>query len=477
MPRLTERARVLRSLKVMKQLEEVDELLLSVNGGLQLVDNSPDSSAAESDTDMDTDADTDSEDSGSSIDSDNESSNSDSEMFVLQTGAQCNWGGLYDQLSQLRYWEDRENPRLVYMNRTHTVEQWFEQRCSETPAIFRAHFRMSRDSFEALLNAIEDHPVFYNQSRTKQTPVRYQLAVFLYCFGSNSSQLLCASVTGVGEGSVRNYTSRCITAILSLRDTYIRCPTQEEKAVMKQQIFAASMETFSGCVGFVGGTFITLSYAPLEDWWFSHNQESSYAPNSLVVCNDRRRITYLRTGDISAVPDARVFASSQLHLFADRFFDEGEYLIGDSAYTLTDYMVTPFKEPVPSRYHNAFNAMLSSQHIVIEDVFGLIKARFPSVTNVSIRIEGTESHRAVVRWFETACVLHNFLLDTDDGEWDNDDDRALANIHQEKVKKAKAIIEQQEDLLPGDEAAGVRLRGALLKLFIENVDENDLELL
>jgi hypothetical protein len=246
---------------------------------------------------------------------------------------------------------------------------------------------------------------------------------------------------------------------------------------MKQRIFAASMETFSGCVGFVGGTFITLSYAPLEDWGFYHNRESSYALNALLVCNDQRRITYLRVGDTSSVPDARVLASSQLHLIPDRFFDEGEYLIGDSAYTLTDYMVAPFKKPVPSRYHNAFNATLSSQRIVIEDVFGLIKARFPSVTNVTIRIEGVESHRAIVHWFETACVIHNFLLDTDDGEWDNDDDRALADIHQEKVKKAKAIIEQQEELLPGDEAAGVRLREALLKLFIENVDENDLEIL
>jgi hypothetical protein len=188
MPRLTERARVLRSLKVMKQLEEVDELLLSGNGGLNLMDSSSDSSAAESDTDMDTDADADSGDSGSSIDSDNESSDSDSEMFVLQTGAQCNWGGLYDQLSQLRYFEDRENPHLAYMNRTHTVEQWFEQRCSETPGIFRAHFRMSRDSFEALLNAIEDHPVFYNQSRTKQ--VQPTPPVHLGTFANLNTRLL-----------------------------------------------------------------------------------------------------------------------------------------------------------------------------------------------------------------------------------------------------------------------------------------------
>lgn len=133
------------------------------------------------------------------------------------------------------------------------------------------------------------------------------------------------------------------------------------------------------------------------------NRMGSYALNAMVVCNDLGRILYTRVGDTSAVHDARVFESSQLSQHPENFLATNEFLIGDSAYTNTDNLVTPFKKPIANDpQHRLFNATLSSRRIAIEHVFGQLKARFPAITSVPIRITGIESHKRVVDWFESA---------------------------------------------------------------------------
>jgi hypothetical protein len=120
---------------------------------------------------------------------------------------------------------------------------------------------------------------------------------------------------------MRNFTRRVLTAILSLHDEFIRWPNREEKAAMEQRICAASRGVFSGCVGFIDGTLITLQYAPLENWWYYFNRKSSYAFNAMVVCSDQRKILYVKAADTSAAHDARVFDGSFLNLQPEDYFD------------------------------------------------------------------------------------------------------------------------------------------------------------
>jgi hypothetical protein len=82
-------------------------------------------------------------------------------------------------------------------------------------------------------------------------------------------------------------------------------------------------------------------------------------------------------------------------------------------------MVTPFKKPVANRPDcKLFNATLSSRRIVIEHVFGILKSRFPAITSVPVRIKDVQTHKDVVDWFESACIIHNFLLLEQDTDWE-----------------------------------------------------------
>lgn len=81
-------------------------------------------------------------------------------------------------------------------------------------------------------------------------------------------------------------------------------------------------------------------------------------------------------------------------------------------------MIVPFKKPAAnSPPCRVFNATLSFRRIAIEHVFGMLKSHFPSITCVPIRVTGMETHKQVVDWLESACILHNFLLQVNDDEW------------------------------------------------------------
>jgi hypothetical protein len=96
--------------------------------------------------------------------------------------------------------------------------------------------RVSPDVFLVLLDLIEDHPIFQNDSNNAQAPVQVQLAVTLYRmghYGNGASLEDIARFAGVSEGSVENFTEQCFTAIESLHDAFVRLPTREEKEAEK----------------------------------------------------------------------------------------------------------------------------------------------------------------------------------------------------------------------------------------------------
>jgi hypothetical protein len=93
--------------------------------------------------------------------------------------------------------------------------------------------------FYALLQLIQDHPIFLNHSNHAQTPVEQQLAVTLYrmgCYGNAASVEDVAHLAGTGEGSVTNYTNQCFIAIESLHDLFVHHLTPAEKEVEKRWI-------------------------------------------------------------------------------------------------------------------------------------------------------------------------------------------------------------------------------------------------
>lgn len=153
-----------------------------------------------------------------------------------QTLAQAQIDGtLLQNIIQQRYLQVR-TPVLQVRN-LHLA--WEYAQSPETHHRFQQMLRVEPETFQVLLELIQDHSVFSQQSNNTQAPVETQLAVTLFCmgrFGNGASIKDIACQAGCSEGSVINYTLQCFTAIADLHDLFIRKLTPEEKEKEKEWV-------------------------------------------------------------------------------------------------------------------------------------------------------------------------------------------------------------------------------------------------
>ena len=117
--------------------------------------------------------------------------------------------------------------------------------------------------------------------------------------------------------------------------------------------------------------------------------------------------------------DARVLRNTQVSKLLDQGFKETKvaikkdmispYLVGDSAYPLTESLVKPFSDSTMDPAENKFNRELSRARVGIECAFGVLKSRF------RILMTGCEDQLTTVnQTISACCVLHNICVQNDD---------------------------------------------------------------
>ena len=166
----------------------------------------------------------------------------------------------------------------------HTLNVLHQQK----PTHFREILRVNPSTFDHLLAAIEDDPVFGNNSRTQQAPVEWQLAVALYRFGHSGNgvgQTPVSRWAGLGHGTVALYTKKVLTAILCPRfmNEAIRLPTDEEKEKAKRWVENHSCRAWRNGWCLVDGALVPLFDRP---HWYAESyfdRKCNYSLN-LQVC-------------------------------------------------------------------------------------------------------------------------------------------------------------------------------------------------
>ncbi|KAL6533351.1 hypothetical protein OROMI_027463 [Orobanche minor] len=130
------------------------------------------------------------------------------------------------------------------------------------------------------------------------------------------------------------------------------------------------MEGFPGCVGFVDGTTIPLSEKPSLDG------EHRYSINMQVVCDVDRRIIGFSCGWPGSMHDAGIWRKSAQAKNPNQFFSKGEYIIGDSAYGVSKYLIPAFKSLVADiQMNKEFNYVLAKSRVRNEHTIGILKGR------------------------------------------------------------------------------------------------------
>ena len=298
---------------------------------------------------------------------------------------------------------------------------------------FKQKYRMDRENFYKVVEKIEKHPIFNDNNRKgrKQMSVQQQLMVFLEYVGtegdgaSNNGQ---RNTFCVGYGSAANYRARVTEAIRSLREDFLTWPDEDER----KEIAAAfqAIKPFPRCVGVADGTLFPLAFSP---WSFDapdySGRKFKYSLSVLIINDHKRRIRHYLAGFPGSAHDNKVWSNTLLCRNPQQYFSQGQYLLGDSAFSNGPVMVASYKKPSGStipQSQEMFNTLAASIRISSEHTIGMLKARFPWLRSIRMVItDDKKSLKRILELLEATIILHNILVDLNDEtdeEWENEDD-------------------------------------------------------
>jgi DDE superfamily endonuclease len=100
-----------------------------------------------------------------------------------------------------------------------------------------------------------------------------------------------------------------------------------------------------------------------------------------------------------------IFESNNVPNLADReMFHNGNFLLGDKAYPLSDFLLPPYKryngQPIEEKLYNFLH---SSTRMVVENAFGRLKGRFRRIKTCVWFRTVEQDCQAIL----AACIIHN----------------------------------------------------------------------
>lgn len=359
---------------------------------------------------------------------------------------------------------------------------------------YKAQFRMSRESFEAVHAMIQGHPVFQSPpgAKRKQEDSRTQLMVALMRFGSkaghgSASVGLMAKVAGIGKGksfrifptnlitklallsgTTIDYVHRVSLALMSHWSSAVKWPDEAERAAMKGRLEDAEFDVFRHCIGIIDGTLIVFRRAPslpqAQMLEYKNYRKKEYGLQATVICDDRRLITEFTCHLPGAAHDARAYRFSPCYLEPDTRFSGAQHLLGDSAYPLTHRCITPYKTPRGGALENdkkRFNKHFSGLRIRIEHTIGILKERWASLQGLPHSLTArAEDKKWILLWIGSCVILHNVLMQRSD-TWEEetlDEDDAIDGNGDNNQQAAAAADE--------DNRTGATIRTSMLSEFL-----------
>ncbi|THU87950.1 hypothetical protein K435DRAFT_866748 [Dendrothele bispora CBS 962.96] len=123
------------------------------------------------------------------------------------------------------------------------------------------NFRVGKPMFDHLVFMLEPNPIIHSTGQKPQRPVKYQLAAFLFRYGTLGSDVAgTAHKLGIGYGSVINYCRQVTRAIREMKSKFVGFTSETEQQTTMFHIEEAT--GFPGCIGSGDGSLIRFDEKP-----------------------------------------------------------------------------------------------------------------------------------------------------------------------------------------------------------------------
>ena len=170
----------------------------------------------------------------------------------------------------------------------------------------------------------------------------------------------------------------------------------------------------SGCIGAIDGWLVKIRRPRTNDLaghiasYFS--RKGFYALNVQVLVNKDKSIIWRSIKCKGSEHDSTAFKKTELHntllhKFND-LLDLGLYIVGDSAYAIRSFLLTPFDNARPQSPEDGFNYHQLTCQIWVECAFGEIDMRWGIFWRpLQFSLQNN------IQVIDAAMRLHNFLID------------------------------------------------------------------
>ncbi|KAH6920599.1 hypothetical protein HPB50_028414 [Hyalomma asiaticum] len=275
---------------------------------------------------------------------------------------------------------------------------------------FKRLFRLSRETFDYFSAKFRASAFYPNavQGRQQISAEKTCLIALVY-LGSQISMYAIGDKFDVTESSVHACVTRVVHFLHATSGDIICWPSSAEVTRIKNGFLAKSQgKGPRNTVGCIDGSHIQI-LTPSESTqsYFNRNKWPIILQG---ICDDRNKFLNVFIGFPGSVHDARVLRESPF--FTRAVLECGDnYILGDSAYPLMPWLMTPFRDNESSfpSWKKSFNKRHSQQRVSIENTFGLLKQHFRRLYLVDAK-----SVQQCCYIVMAACVLHNVCNDERD---------------------------------------------------------------
>ncbi|XP_069360188.1 putative nuclease HARBI1 [Maniola hyperantus] len=259
---------------------------------------------------------------------------------------------------------------------------------------FLLRFRLDKTQVESLLGEIYPHLRVTGSRNHGISPLhQLLLALRFYALGSLAS---VGQFIGVSISSASRIIQDVTQAITQLYSNYIYVNNTTEDFY--------KIARFPHVLGVIDCTNIRIQtpchHRPEE----FKNQKGSYSINVQAVCDANLMFMSVESKWPGSLHDANIFANSVLKVQCERKSFGNKWLLGDNAYPLKPYLLTPIQNP-QNKSEELYNESHNKTRHCIDRCFNLWKRRFPILTSII--------HRSVIRSSAiiiATAILHNVCI-------------------------------------------------------------------
>ncbi|KAL1479123.1 hypothetical protein MTO96_052122 [Rhipicephalus appendiculatus] len=270
---------------------------------------------------------------------------------------------------------------------------------------FRKLFRLSRSTCGALVEEYERSD-FYPEGFRGHPKISAEktLLVAISYLGTQQTMYQIADKFDVSESTVHAAISRVLDFLDSISAREICWPDRDQRERNKRT-FMKLVRRRSGLpdvVGAIDGSHVRIA-RPTQSEQSYYDRKKFHSIILQGVCDADMMFIDVFIGIPGTAHDSRVLQDSFFYEEAAAKC-EGGYLVGDAAYPLKMWLLPSYRHTTAKwePWMTAFNYAHTRQRVVIEQAFGILKARFQRLYHIDVG-----SIKQAVQIVLASCVLHN----------------------------------------------------------------------